>query len=50
MFARPRNVAVACLLFAAVAGYFVTGHYLYKVPIGLDESAFLLGRAARRRW
>ena len=43
MFARPRNTALACLLFAAVAGYFVTGHYLYKVPIGLDESAFLLG-------
>jgi aryl-alcohol dehydrogenase-like predicted oxidoreductase len=43
MFARPRNTALACLLFAAVAGYFVTGHYLYKVPIGLDESAFLWG-------
>ena len=43
MFDRPRNTALACLLFAAVAGYFVTGHYLYKVPIGLDESAFLLG-------
>jgi aryl-alcohol dehydrogenase-like predicted oxidoreductase len=43
MFDRPRNTALACLLFAAVAGYFVTGHLFYKVPIGLDESAFLLG-------
>ena len=43
MFERPRNTALACLLFAAVAGYFVIGHYLYKVPIGLDESAFLFG-------
>jgi aryl-alcohol dehydrogenase-like predicted oxidoreductase len=43
MFARPRNVALACLLFAAVAGYFVIGHFLYKIPIGLDESAFLFG-------
>ena len=43
MFDRPRNTALACLLIAAVAGYFVTGHYLYKVPIGLDASAFLLG-------
>jgi predicted aldo/keto reductase-like oxidoreductase len=43
MLGRPRNRAIACLLFAAVAGYLVTGHYLYKVPIGLDESAFLFG-------
>ncbi len=45
MFARPRNAVLACLLFAAVAGYFVTGYYLYKIPIGLDESAFLFGAA-----
>jgi hypothetical protein len=43
MFQRPRNTALACLLFAAVAGYFVTGHLLYKVPIGLNENAFLFG-------
>jgi hypothetical protein len=43
MLGRPRNAAIACLLFAAAAGYFVTGHYLYKVPIGLDASAFLFG-------
>jgi aryl-alcohol dehydrogenase-like predicted oxidoreductase len=43
MFDRPRNTALACLLLAAVAGYFVAGHYLYKIPIGLDASAFLLG-------
>jgi hypothetical protein len=43
MLGRPRNAALACLAFAAVAGYFVTGYYLYKVPIGLDESAFLFG-------
>jgi aryl-alcohol dehydrogenase-like predicted oxidoreductase len=36
---------IAGLLFALVAGYFVTGHYLYKVPIGLNESAFLAGEA-----
>jgi len=48
MFDRPRNTALACLLFAAVAGYFVIGHYLYKVPIGLDASAFLLGEPLQK--
>ncbi|MFI5215912.1 MAG: aldo/keto reductase [Candidatus Limnocylindria bacterium] len=48
MFDRPRNTAFACLLFAAVAGYFVVGHYFYKVPIGLDESAFLFGAPLQR--
>jgi hypothetical protein len=43
MLGRPRNVAIACLLFAAIAGYLVVGHYFYKVPIGLDESAFVFG-------
>ncbi|MBW2447596.1 MAG: aldo/keto reductase [Deltaproteobacteria bacterium] len=45
MFSKPRNAAIACLAFALVAGYFVLGHYLYKVPIGLDQSGFIAGEA-----
>ena len=48
MFSKPRNAIIASLVFAAVAGYFVIGHYLYKLPVGLDSSAFLAGEALQR--
>jgi aryl-alcohol dehydrogenase-like predicted oxidoreductase len=41
----PRNAAIVSLVFALLAGYFLVGHYLYKLPIGLDESGFLAGEA-----
>jgi aryl-alcohol dehydrogenase-like predicted oxidoreductase len=40
---KPLSVAAACLVLAVVAGWLVVGPLLYKVPIGLDESAFLWG-------
>jgi len=40
---KPRTAVIGCLVFAIIAGYFVVGHYLYKVPIGLDQSGFLAG-------
>lgn len=43
MLSRPRNAVLCALTLSLVAGYFVTGHFLYKAPIGLDPSAFLLG-------
>jgi len=43
MLSRPRNAALCALALSLVVGYFVIGHYLYKAPIGLDSSAFLLG-------
>ena len=43
MFDRPRNAIAASLVFALVAGYVVVGHYLYKLPVGLDQSGFLAG-------
>ena len=43
MLTRPRIVAIACVLFALIAGYFSTGHLLYKLPIGLDPSGFAFG-------
>ncbi len=48
MFRKPLAALITSLLLALVAGYFVTGHYLYKVPIGLDESAFLAGEALQK--
>jgi len=41
----PRNAVIASLVVAVLAGYFIVGHYLYKVPIGLDQSGFLAGDA-----
>ncbi len=38
---RPRNVVLACLALALVVGYFVSGHYLYVLPVGLDTGARL---------
>jgi hypothetical protein len=43
VFSRPRNAVIGCLLFALVAGYFVLGGILYKVPVGLDQSGFFAG-------
>jgi predicted aldo/keto reductase-like oxidoreductase len=40
---KPRSAVIGSLLFALIAGYFVVGHYLYKVPIGLDQSGFMAG-------
>jgi hypothetical protein len=40
---KPRTVVIGCLVFAIIAGYFVVGHYLYKVPIGLNQSGFIAG-------
>ncbi len=38
-----RTVLLALLAFALVAGFLFTGHLLYKVPIGLEQTAFLGG-------
>jgi len=43
MLSRPRNAVLLAIAISLVAGFAVTGHYLYKAPIGLDSSAFLLG-------
>ncbi len=43
MLSRPRNAVLFALALSLVAGYFVTGHFLYVAPIGLDSSAFPLG-------
>jgi aryl-alcohol dehydrogenase-like predicted oxidoreductase len=44
---KLRNAIIVSLFFALVAGYFVAGHYMYKVPIGLDPSGFIAGEALR---
>src|SRR5262245_36697120 len=43
MLSRPRNAVLCALALSLAAGYFVTGHFLYEAPIGLDPSAFPLG-------
>jgi len=48
MLRKPRSTVIGCLVLALVAGYFVTGHYLYKAPIGLDAGAFLAGEALQK--
>lgn len=45
MLRRPRTVILASLCFAALAGYFVSGSLLYRVPIGLHDTAFPFGEA-----
>ena len=45
MFAKPRRVVIGSLVLALVAGYLTVGHYLYRLPIGLDASGFLFGDA-----
>jgi aryl-alcohol dehydrogenase-like predicted oxidoreductase len=42
---KLRYAVLACLAFALLAGFLISGHYLYKIPIGLDSSAFLFGSA-----
>ena len=42
MLRSPRNAWIAVLVFALVAGFLVTGHYLYQTPIGLYDTAFSL--------
>ena len=43
MLRNPRNAWIAVLVFALVAGFLVTGHYLYQTPIGLYDTAFFMG-------
>jgi hypothetical protein len=43
VFTKPRNAIVGSLVFALVAGYLVVGHYLYKLPVGLDQTGFIAG-------
>ena len=43
MFSKPRNAVLACFAFAFVVGWVVLGHYLYTVPVGLDQTAFVAG-------
>jgi aryl-alcohol dehydrogenase-like predicted oxidoreductase len=45
VFSKPRTAIIGSLVFALVAGYFVTGHYLNKLPVGLDPSGFIAGEA-----
>jgi aryl-alcohol dehydrogenase-like predicted oxidoreductase len=45
---RPTRVAAACLALAVAAGWFAVGPLLYKLPIGLDQSAFLWGEPLQR--
>ncbi len=48
MLSKPRYAALTCLAFALITGFGISGHYLYKAPIGLDGSAFLFGSAIDR--
>jgi hypothetical protein len=43
VFQTTRRALLAALAFSLVAGYFAVGHYMYKLPIGLDPSGFLWG-------
>jgi predicted aldo/keto reductase-like oxidoreductase len=45
---RPRNAVLCALAISLAAGYFVTGHFLYRAPIGLDPSAYPLGEWIQR--
>jgi aryl-alcohol dehydrogenase-like predicted oxidoreductase len=40
---RPLSVCLVCLGLALLAGWFVLGPLFYRIPIGLDASAFLWG-------
>ena len=48
MFRKPGLVTLACLGFALLAGFLWTGHWFYRMFIGLDESAFPAGAAIQR--
>ncbi len=43
MLRTTRRALLLALSFALLAGYLVTGHTMYKLPIGLDPSGFLWG-------
>ena len=45
MLRTPRSAWLASLALALVGGYFVTGYFFYRAPIGLDSSAFPVGEA-----
>ena len=46
MLRTPRSAWLASLALALVGGYFVTGYFFYRAPIGLDSSAFPVGEAS----
>jgi predicted aldo/keto reductase-like oxidoreductase len=45
MIRKTSHAVLASFAIALVVGFAVAGHYLYKLPIGLDPSAFLAGDA-----
>ena len=45
MFANTRNTVITCLVFSLAAGLLVVAPLLYKLPIGLDSTAFPAGAA-----
>jgi aryl-alcohol dehydrogenase-like predicted oxidoreductase len=40
MFRSPGQAILASLVFALIAGFLWTGHWLYTAPVGLDATAF----------
>jgi aryl-alcohol dehydrogenase-like predicted oxidoreductase len=52
MLRRPLVVACGCVALAAAVGWLALGPFLYRLPIGLDESAFLWGEGlqALAKW
>jgi aryl-alcohol dehydrogenase-like predicted oxidoreductase len=48
MLRTPRSAWLASLVLALLGGYFVSGHFFYRTPIGLDSSAFPAGEAIQR--
>jgi len=45
MFRSTRTAWIAGLVISLIGGYFIAGHYLYHVPIGLDATAWPMGQA-----
>jgi predicted aldo/keto reductase-like oxidoreductase len=43
VFSKPRTAVLVCLATALILGWTVLGHYMYTVPVGLDQSAFVAG-------
>jgi predicted aldo/keto reductase-like oxidoreductase len=48
MLRTPRSAWLASFVLALVAGYFVSGYFFYRAPIGLDPSGFPAGEAIQR--
>ncbi len=44
----PRRVSLASLGLSLLVGYFLLGALLYRLPVGLDASAFWLGETLQR--